>query len=309
VPPPSNDIYNLGERFMPPMLLYLITCMIWGSTWLAIHYQVHFVTPVWSVCYRFLSAALILFAICALHRRTLRFPLSVHACMAIQGLTLFSLSYICIYFASMHLVSGLVSLLSALTLVFNIINARIFLGTYFRREVIVGCLLGIIGLVIIFVPDLSDVPLGSLSAHAGFIAIMLAALGALLTSFGNILSKHMQNRTVPILQSNAFGMFYGSVSSACVAWGLGEPWRFSFDPLYLGSLAYLSIFGSVIAFSCYIKLIGTMGPERVAYVGIVTPLLAMTLSTLFEGFHWTWYDVLGISLALLGNLLLLKRKV
>lgn len=293
---------------MPNIVLYLITCVIWGSTWLAIHYQVLFVEPTWSVFFRFASAGIILLAICLLKRVPLKFSSRLHLFMLTQGLTLFSISYIFVYISESHLVSGFVSILSAMTLVFNIINARIFLGTPIRPEVIFGCLLGIIGLVVIFTPDLVGKTNTSLLNSSGIIGIIAAVLGSLFSSFGNIISKHVQDHAMPVLQANTFGMLYGAIFTAIIALVIHAPFKFSFDPVYLSSLAYLSIFGSVIAFSCYIKLIGKVGPERVAYVAIVTPLLAMILSTFFENFHWAWYDFVGLGLALLGNILVLAKR-
>ncbi len=294
---------------MPYIILYIVTCLIWGSTWLAIHFQVQFASPIWAVSYRFLLASIILFVFSLFTRANLKFPWRTHMFMLSQGIMLFSLSYICFYIATAHMISGLVAMLSALTLVFNIINARLFLNTHIGWEVIVGCIIGIAGLVMVFAPDLSSKAHDSLLTSAGILGIVFTLLGTIISSFGNILSKHMQNKAVPVLQSNAFGMLYGAICSGVVAVLMGETITFSFNPLYLGSLAYLSIFGSVIAFSCYIKLIGTVGPERVAYVGIITPLLAMTLSTIFENFHWAWYDFVGIGLALLGNVLILRPRV
>jgi drug/metabolite transporter (DMT)-like permease len=293
---------------MSNLFLYIITCLIWGSTWLAIHFQVQFASPIWSVSYRFLFASILLFVICISTRVNLRFSWRMHAFMLSQGIMMFSLSYICFYIATDHMVSGLVAMLSALTLVFNIINARLFLGTRIGWEVILGCILGVVGLILIFAPDLSSKANDTLLTSSGMLGIIFTLLGTLIGSFGSILSKHLQNRALPVLQSNAFGMLYGAICSGVVAMLLGETMTFSFNPMYLGSLAYLSIFGSVIAFSCYIKLIGIMGPERVGYVSVVTPLLAMLLSTFFEGFDWAWYDYVGIALALLGNILILRPR-
>lgn len=293
---------------MSNWLLYIITCLIWGSTWLAIHFQIDLVSPIWSVAYRFTLAAVILLmiAICGKHR--LRFPLKTHGLMALQGLTLFCISYILYYLATQHLVSGLVALLSASLLIFNIINSRLFLKSHINSEVLIGCIIGICGLIVIFLPQIIE----SMGTHQGesysVAGAVLSLLAALSSSIGNIISKHMQNQKLPVLSSNLYGMAYGALFSFIIAIFSGESAAISFTPMYIGTLLYLSVFGSVIAFGCYIKLIGSIGPARVAYVSVVTPLLAMILSTYFESFHWDWNDVMGITLALTGNVLMLKQR-
>jgi drug/metabolite transporter (DMT)-like permease len=74
------------------------------------------------------------------------------------------------------------------------------------------------------------------------------------------------------------------------------------------SLAYLAVFGSVVAFVSYLTMAGDIGADRAAYVGVVTPVVALALSTLLEGYHWTVPAVLGALLCLGGNVLILKKK-
>ena len=101
---PSRPVSSI-----PPWLLYVICVVIWGSSWYGIRQQLGVVSPQVSLSYRFLLAAVILLAFCAVTRRSLRFPLRAHIFMALQGLFLFCGNYILFYYAGMHVVSGLLA--------------------------------------------------------------------------------------------------------------------------------------------------------------------------------------------------------
>ena len=101
-------------------------------------------------------------------------------------------------------------------------------------------------------------------------------------------------------------MAYGAVSAALVAIIRGVPWTFDTHPAYLLSLAYLSVFGSIIAFGAYLTLLKRVGGGPAAFVSVATPVIALALSTLFEGYRWTWVAALGVVLAVVGNWLALR---
>ena len=75
---------------------------------------------------------------------------------------------------------------------------------------------------------------------------------------------------------------------------------------YMASLVFLSVFGSLIAFWCYITLIGRIGADRASYVNLLIPVVAMLVSTVFEGYQWSMMTALGLSFILLGNWLVMK---
>jgi len=90
-------------------------------------------------------------------------------------------------------------------------------------------------------------------------------------------------------------------------WAVGQGLPFSFEPTlgYSLSLVYLALFGSVIAFGSYLTLLGRIGPARAAYAMVLFPLVALALSTLFEGYQWTAAAFAGMVLAVIGNVLAL----
>ena len=283
------------------IFFYISTILIWGSTWLAIKFQLTGVSPILSVSYRFLLASAVLFAYLLIRRRNLRFPLIDHLFMAGQGLFLFSIGYCLTYFASNHLTSGLVSVIFSTILLTNILNLRLFMGQKVTWRALCGGVVGLMGLCLVFWPDLSQFKASDSLAGFG-----LGLAGTYFGSLGNIISSRNARRRLPVTQSNAFGMAYGGLMTILFGWWLEGGLSFDLSPGYLVSLFYLALFGSVAAFGAYITLIGRIGAEYAAYIMLVTPVIALTLSTLFEGYAWSVYSLVGVAAVLAGNLIILK---
>ena len=291
---------------MQNSLLYLITVSIWGSTWLAIKFQLGVVAPEVSVAYRFFLAAVLLFIYSIWKKLPLAFSRKQHAFMALQGFLLFSINYILVYFAEGNVTSGLVAVIFSSLIILNVFFGALLLKRQVNRRVLLGAVVGIIGLAFIFWPELSNFDLGS----AGLIGLFLAVIGAISASLGNIVSARNQEHNLPVIQTNAFGMAYGSIITVIVALSRGT--HFNFDPSfsYVSSLLYLALFGSVIAFGSYLTLIGRIGADRAAYIMVVFPVIALFLSAIFEGFNLSGIQFFGILLILSGNaIVLIKRKV
>lgn len=289
------------------LLLYLITCLIWGSTWYGIKLQTGIVPPIWSATYRFGLAALILFFICIILKRSLRFNLRQHSAMALQGFTLFSISYFLFYTSEEYLVSGVVALIAATAAIMNIFNGRIFLGNQCGIRTIFGSLLGLAGLVLVLWTEVVEIINPQDTESHALLGVLLAIIGTYTASLGNIISAHNQKQQLPVLESNFFSMAYATIFLILLALILHQPIAFNFTASYILSLLYLAILGSVIAFQAYLLLLGRIGPERSAYVFVITPIIALLISTYFEGFHWTADKIIGIGLVIVGNILILTR--
>lgn len=285
-------------------LLYLIPVFIWGSTWLAIKFQLGSVPPELSVAYRFLLGALILFAYIKWRGLNLRFSRREHMFMALQGLMLFSLNYVMVYFSEMYVTSGLVAVLFSAVIILNVVFGAIFLGNAVQGRVVAGALVGVVGVALIFWPELQDLQVDSLRA----LGIALGLFAAVSASLGNIVSARNQRAQLPVIQTNAYGMLYGSLVTLAFAVLRGT--QFSFDPSlsYVGSLLYLALFGSVIAFGSYLTLLGRIGADRAAYVNVFVPVIALALSALFEGLELGWFELAGVALVLLGNAVVVSTK-
>ena len=195
---------------MANFLFYTLTVLIWGSTWLGIKFQLGVVDPALSVSYRFALAALILFAWCFARRLPLKFSRGEHLFIAMQGVFLFAVNYLFFYLAELQITSGLAAVVFSTIVVMNLINGRLFLGTPIEVKVLVGGALGMVGLVLLFWPDMAATDFSG----PIFVGMLLSFAATYLASLGNILSVRNQRHKLPIIQTNAFGMAYGS---ACMA--------------------------------------------------------------------------------------------
>lgn len=289
---------------MNNLTLYLVSVLIWGSTWLAIKFQLGVVAPELSVGYRFLLAAALLFVYSKLRRLNLRFSLRQHAFIALQGLLLFSLNYVMVYIAELYITSGLVSVLFSTVILFNVLFGALLLRNPIQPRVLAGSLVGIAGLVLIFWPEVAGLDLEGVR----LLGFVLGMGSAVLASLGNLASARNQRNGLPVIQSNAFGMLYGSLATLLVAFGRGATLQFDFSPGYIASLFYLALFGSVIAFGSYLTLLGRIGADRAAYATVLFPVIALVLSVIFEGLHFNSLQFAGVALVLLGNLILVNRR-
>lgn len=285
-------------------ILFAIPALIWGSTWYVIKFQLGVVDPLLSVAYRFLLAGIFLILFCLATSKKMTFSRKEHSLILLLGLSLFGFNYWFVYQAETILTSGVVAVIFSLIIVFNIIFNALLLKGKIKRDVIIAAILGIIGTIFLFKNELRSF---SLNSKDGL--VFLICLGGIVTaSLGNILSAYKQKRKIPVIQANAFGMLYGGIAMFIIVVLLKKPIVFETTLNYSLSLLYLSIFGSIIAFSVYLKLLGEIGPDRVVYIAIITPAIAIVISTIFEGYKWDIYGFAGIFLLFAGNFLALRFK-
>jgi drug/metabolite transporter (DMT)-like permease len=282
--------------------LFIICSAIWGSTWLAIKYQLGVVAPELSVAYRFGLAAIVLFAWCAATRRSLRFSPRAHRYLAALGVMLFGLNYIGIYWAELFVTSGLVAVLFSTIVFMSPVGMRLAFGAPLSARTLIAATMGVAGVTLLFLPELDQ------ASHGGSAGYGVAfALGAtVLACGGNLIAIRNHRAGIQTFPATAWGMAYGALSAALVSVVRGVPWAFDTSPAYLLSLAYLSVFGSIIAFGAYLTLLKRVGGGPAAFVAVATPVIALALSTLFEGYRWTWVAALGVVLAVAGNWLALR---
>ena len=282
------------------LILYSSATLIWGSTWLAIKLQLTQVPPILSVGYRFCLASLILFIYCLLMNKKLTFPLKDHIFMALLGFTLYGISYIMSYLATSYLTSGLVAVVFSTVLMWNILNLRIFMRQSIAWRAFCGGILGLSGICIIFWHELYV-----FTATQGLIGLILAMIGAYLVSVGNMVGARNAQTRIPVTQANAYGMAYGGLLSLIIHFAGGGRLTMDWSLGYLGPMLYLTVFGSVVAFGCYMLLLGRIGAEYAAYVTLLMPVIALILSTFFEDYQWTINAVLGVAIVLAGNMIIL----
>jgi drug/metabolite transporter (DMT)-like permease len=284
---------------MGPITLFALASLIWGSTWLAITFQLGVVAPEASVVYRFALAAGMVALWCLATGRSLRFSARQHAWFAAQGALLFGLNYLGVYWAEQYVASGLVAVLFSLIVFLNLVGVRVFFATPISARTLLGATLGVAGVVLLFWREFGG-------EHGDALRGIVYGLGAtVLACGGNLLAVRSQRHGVPLLPGVAWGMAYGALAIAIVAAIERIEWTFDPRPAYVISLLYLAAFGSVIAFGAYLTLLGRIGAARAAYVGVTVPVVALLLSTLFEHYEWTLPALLGVGLCAAGNVLVL----
>ena len=289
---------------MSPGLLYSGTVLIWGSTWLAIRFQLGVVSPEISLVYRFGIASLLLLVWCRARGIPPPTGWRNHSSLILLGACLFSFNYLLFYIAAEDLATGLLAVIFSTMTVMNILNGALFLGRRVEWRIILGSGFGLTGICLVFWPEV--IALGK--AHNIFLAVLLGVIATYFASLGSIISVHNQKSGIQVISGNAFGMLYGTALMTLYALISGV--HFNFDPSfgYVGSLMYLSVFGSALAFTLYLTLVGQIGPEKAAYATVLFPIVALTLSTLFENYRWSALAGVGLLLVLVGNVIVLTNR-
>lgn len=289
---------------MPNSLLYLFTILIWGSSWYVISLQLGVVPPEVSIFYRFLISALALILYCLIRGKSLRYRLIDHCRFAWIGLFLFNLNYTAIYFASFHLTTGLTSVIFSSVQIFNMVLGYLAFRDRITLKMLLGAMTGIIGISLVFWPEIKQLDL----QHGALRSIGLALLGTLCASIGMLSSARFQRDNYPVLQTNTWGMTWGAMWMLAYILLAGLPFRFEYTAVYVGGLVWLSLFSTVLGFGFFLTLVGRIGAARASYATVLFPIVALLLSTLYENYQWTLLATAGLTLAIVGNVIILLDK-
>lgn len=288
---------------MQIVVLYAAVVLIWGSTWAAIPYQLGVVAEEVSVAYRFAIGAVVLFAYAILSGRNIVVPLRCYPMVILQGLLLFSINYFFVYYGTAHVTSGLVAVTFSSIVVCNAFFERVFFRTPLETRLLIASLFGMLGIALIFWPEINALSLRDRTVFG----LLMVIVGTVTASLGNMAAVVNTRRNLPVVAVNAHGMLWGALLSLITAASLGRQFNFSFEPGYVWSLVFLAVFGSAIAFGCYLALIRTIGAARAAYSSVLFPVVALAISTIAEDYRWSVLAVVGVSLTLAGNWLVLAR--
>jgi drug/metabolite transporter (DMT)-like permease len=289
---------------LPSWQLFVIAVAIWSTTWHAILYQLAQTTPEFGVALRFALAGALALAIAAWRGDRLRCTPREHMLLALQGVFLYSVSYLCVYHAEKHVPSGLVAVGYSASPLVNGIGAWLLWRTPIDARFLAGGALCIAGVTLIFWPEFAQVTPGdgtTLGAAFTVGAVLLSAVGSLAAS---------RNAThgLPFWPALGWGMLYGAALSCIVVVAAGQPLALPSALSWWLSLAYLAVAGSVIAFACFLALQQRVGPGPASTIGVMTPVFALVVSALFEGFRPVALTWLGALLAVAGNALILAPK-
>ncbi|CAO6127080.1 RhaT Permeases of the drug/metabolite transporter (DMT) superfamily [Candidatus Pelagibacterales bacterium] len=290
---------------MRNLVLFISTLICWSPTWYLIKFQFGVVDPLISIFYRFFMASIIVFIFLILSKKKMSFNLHQHLSFLLLGVTLFSLNYIFSYLANTYLISGIVTIAFSTILIMNILGERIYFKIKSSKETLFAAGFGIIGILIIFEKELLNFKVED-KTHIGIILSFIATFWA---STGNLIHQKNFKDKIPFIQSIAYGMLYGSIFTLIVAKFRGAEFVFDDSFSYISSLLYLSIIGSVVAFYLYLKLLERIGSARAGYIGVIMPIIALIISTFFEGLQWNNNLIFGLPVLIFGCVLILNQKL
>ncbi len=286
-------------------ILFIIPALIWGSTWYIIKHQLGVVDPVLSVSYRFGLAAVILLGYSKIRKLPLSFTKKHHFFIALQGVLLFGTNYWLVYMSELYLSSGLVAVAFSTLIFLNIFFGALLLGEKIKRNIIIGAVFGLLGTVLIYQAEFRRIEFSDDQIKG----LIFCVISLIFASLGNITSAYNQRTfQLPVVQTNGFGMLYGAIAMFVIALISGKSITFDTSSSYIFSLSYLALFGSIIAFTAYLILIGRVGVGKASYTIIVIPIIALIISTIFEGYKPDIYAFVGMGLIIIGNVLAIKVK-
>lgn len=285
----------------PQLAGFAAVAATWGCTWIVIRGQIETVPAAWSVTWRFAVAAAALALWARSTDRVLKLPAAGHRLALALGLLQFVLNFNLVYAAEMRVTSGLVAVVFALLVASNAMFARAFLGERLTPALAAGLVIGVVGVALMFADEI-----GGLSGGRGAVGLVMAVGAVLAASAANIAQAGPLGRRLPVEALLAWSMLYGAIGCLCIALATAGPPRFEWSAQYVGGLAFLALGATVLAFLIYYPLIRSVGAARAAYVNVVTPVIAMALSTVYEGYRWTSAAMVGAALVVGGVALALR---
>ncbi len=289
---------------MAVILAFVACVLIWGSTWYGIEFQLGVVPKEWSVVYRFALAAFLLQGWCWIKGMRASFGKRGHIAAAGTGTMLFGLNYLLVYAGTEYLTSGLVAVAFSMLSLMNILSARVFLKVPIHLPVLAAAALGVTGLALVFGHEVANFSL----ADQTMIGLAFCIGGTTVASFGNTVAASETAKSFPILPFTALGLFYSTGFNTAVALASGQPILFDPSAPYVISLIFLAVLGTVVAFTVYLWLIAQIGVARAGYIAVVMPLVALTISTIYEGFTWSTASLVGLLLIIVGNAMMVRFK-
>jgi len=283
--------------------LFAICVLVWGTTWHAITYQLGSTAPEVGVALRFGLAGALVLAFCGLRGMRLRFGVREHAHFALQGAFLYGVSYVCVYHAEQHVPSGLVAVGYSASPLVSGVGALLLFGVAVTRGFLLGGLLGLAGVALIFWPEFGTAAASERTSLGAWFTVA----SVLLSTIGSLTASRNRERGLPLWPALAYGMLYGALASALVALALGRSFALPAVASWWIALLYLAVAGSVLTFACFLTLQDRVGPGPTGSIGVMTPLLALMVSMAFEGYRPDGLTAVGAALAVLGNVLMLRR--
>ncbi|BDX05050.1 DMT family transporter [Planctobacterium marinum] len=284
-------------------LLFCLCAFIWGTTWFAITFQHSEMSLIYSVGMRFCCAALLLGVWCFWHKLNMKFSWRAHVKMLGAGFSLYTLDYVFLYLSQQFIVSALLAVFSASVVYFTIFLRRFMLGKPVRMEVVIGAAISAVGLYLLFSPEME----GLTESKGLTLGLIFATISFFFAAVGNVISENALSEEVPVVQFNFWAMSYSLLFTFGYALYTDEPFVLPEASSYWLTLAYLAVFGSVLAFGAYMKLVKNLGADKSSNVILVCPVVALVISTLFENYQWSIMGLTGVVAILIGNAIAMDK--
>ncbi len=283
--------------------VYSLIVLIWGSTWYVISFQVGGTAPEVSVAIRFVIAGVLLLLWALLRGKSITLKRADVPWILAQGALMYSINYVVVYIATEHVTTGLIAVLFALIIPFNLLHEWMFYKKAVEARVAIAAMFGIGGVALIFLPGI----MGTELDPAALRAIIVVVVGVWVCSLGNMLAIRSMGLGYSIVTLNGHGMLLAGCLTGVYAFLIGRPMTIEWSPSYFWSLLYLAIFGSAVAFGGYLALLERIGSARAAYSTVMFPVVALIISAIFEDYRPSLVAIIGVVLTVIGNTLIIGR--
>jgi drug/metabolite transporter (DMT)-like permease len=276
---------------------FAIVCVVWGTTYLFIRIALETIPPLLLTGSRFTAAGLIMLLIAKLCGDALPRDFRTLANLAFVGFLLVAVGNLAVVWAEQWVPSGLAALLVATAPFWMaIIEAFRTNGERLELRAGLGMLIGFLGVAMLVTPGGGMTGKWSAAFLLGALAIQI---GGACWQYGSAHGKY-KLKHVPLLTSAALQMLFGGLIVTIVGLSIGEASRFVVTPRTFGALVYLTIFGSIVAYSAYIFALSHMRTTHTSLYAYVNPVVAVFLGWLILDEPLTWVSVVAMVIILAG---------
>ena len=275
---------------------FVIVCVVWGTTYLGIRVAVETIPPLLLTAMRFVTAGLVMLAIARMRGERIPTHPATLANLVLVGFLMVGVGNLAVVWAEQWVPSGLAALFVA-TAPFWMALIELFRsgGERLNARGAIGMLIGFAGVAMLVTPKGAG---GSYDVHF-VVGALVMQLGSLAWQLGSVRGKYYL-KDVPLLASASLQMLFGGIIVGIVGLLIGEPASLSFTPRTTFALAYLTIFGSIIAYSAYVYALAHMRTSQSSLYAYVNPVVAVILGWLILHEELTWLSVVAMCVILGG---------
>jgi drug/metabolite transporter (DMT)-like permease len=278
------------------LFAFAIVCVVWGTTYLGIRVAVETIPPLMLTAMRFVFAGTVMVAIAAARGERIPRDRPTLVNLAIVGILMVGVGNLAVVWAEQWVPSGMAALCVA-TAPFWMALLELFRdgGERIDARSAVGMLIGFGGVAMLMTPKGSG---GAYDMHF-VVGVLVMQLGSLGWQYGSLRSKYSVKH-VPLMASASLQMLFGGIIVGIVGIALGEPARLHFTTRTFAALAYLTIFGSIIAYSAYVYALAHMRTSQSSLYAYVNPVVAVILGWLILHEELTWVSIVAMCVILAG---------